>query len=542
MTAGPQVTGTPATLLARHAADPARVFAVVEDDRGGTTEISYAQELSRARAVAGALAALGVQAGDRVQLHTANCPEFFDAWFATALLGAVLLPTGPQSTAEELRYVLEQATPAVSLVAPGLREPLAAAARLAQSAGGPAPRIVALYGNEPDALPARARRAEPGPAPAADGPELASAGEPDTRTAAILYTSGTTSRPKGVLVTQANYLAVGAALAGHLGVTERDRWLIALPLFHANAQYYCTMSALAAGASIVLAARFSASGWARQAADHGATLGSLFAAPIRMILAQPPGEAESRSGLRAVLFAQNLTDGQARAFEHRFGTRLLQLYGMTETVLPPTVNPDSAARRWPSIGRPLPGVELRVADTDGVPVPPGAPGELLVGGVPGVTLAAGYYRDPQATAAAFRDGWLHTGDLARLDDDGFAYFVDRAKDMIKRSGENVSAGEIERVAADHPAVAECAAIGVPDPVRDEAIVLVAVPAAGTAPRPEELIAWCAGRLAPYKVPGSVVFTDALPRTSVGKIAKARLRTQLLPSSPESPPTIPQEDA
>lgn len=542
MTAGPEVAGTPATLLARQAADPARVFAVVEDDRGGTMVISYAQELSRARAVAGALAALGVQAGDRVHLHTANCPEFFDTWFATALLGAVLLPTGPQSTAEELRYVLEQATPAVSLAAPGLREPVSTAASLAQSGGSAAPRIVALYGNEADALPALAQRAEPVPAPAVGGPEIASAREPDTRTAAILYTSGTTSRPKGVLVTQANYLAVGAAMADHLGITEQDRWLIALPLFHANAQYYCTMSALVAGASIVLAPRFSASSWARQAADHGATLGSLFAAPIRMILAQPPGEAETRGSLRAVLFAQNLTDGQASAFEHRFGTRLLQLYGMTETVLPPTVNPDSAARRWSSIGRALPGVELRAADQNGAPVPPGTPGELLVGGVPGVTLAAGYYRDPRATAAAFRDGWLHTGDLVRLNGDGFAYFVDRAKDMIKRSGENVSAGEIERVAADHPAVAECAAIGVPDPVRDEAIILVAVPAAGTAPRPDELIAWCAGRLASYKVPGSVVFTDALPRTSVGKIAKAQLRTQFLPASPKSPHTCPQEDA
>lgn len=536
------VRGTPAALLARHAADPARVFAVVEDDRGGTMAISYAQQLSRARAVAGALASLGVQAGDRVHLHTANCPEFFDTWFATALLGAVLLPTGPQSTAEELRYVLEQATPAVSLTAPGLREPVSVAAGRAQSGGGAAPRIVMLSGNAADALPALARRAEPAPAPAAGGPGTASAVEPDTRTAAILYTSGTTSRPKGVLVTQANYLAVGAAMAGHLGVTEQDRWLIALPLFHANAQYYCTMSALVAGASIVLAPRFSASGWARQAAAHGATLGSLFAAPIRMILARPPGEAEARSRLRAVLFAQNLTEGQASAFEHRFGTRLLQLYGMTETVLPPTVNPDSAARRWSSIGRALPGVELRAADQDGAPVPPGTPGELLVSGVPGVTLAAGYYRDPRATAAAFRDGWLHTGDLVRRSGDGFAYFVDRAKDMIKRSGENVSAGEIERVAADHPAVAECAAIGVPDPIRDEAIILVAVPAAGTAPRPEELIAWCADRLAPYKVPGSVLFTDALPRTSVGKVAKAQLRTQFLPAPPESPRISSQENA
>ena len=135
----------------------------------------------------------------------------------------------------------------------------------------------------------------------------------------------------------------------------------------------------------MLAPRFSASGWARQAAEHGATLGSLFAAPVRMILAQPPGQNEQRSSLRAVLFAQNLTDGQAAAFEQRFGTRLLQLYGMTETVLPPTVNPDSPERRWPSIGRALPGVTLRVAGENGTPVPPGTAGELLVRGVPGVT-------------------------------------------------------------------------------------------------------------------------------------------------------------
>ena len=509
------VTGTPATLLARHAADPDRVFAVVEDDLGRATVISYAEELGRARATAGALAELGVQAGDRVHLHSANRLEFFDAWFATALLGAVLLPTGPQSTADELRYVLEQTTPVVSLVAPALRETAAAASTTDA-------QIVSLYGDEADALPALACRAEPAPAPAAADPS----GRPDTRAAAILFTSGTTSRPKGVLVTHANYLAVGGAMASHLSITRHDRWLIALPLFHANAQYYCTMSALAAGASIVLAPRFSASNWARQAADHGATLGSLFAAPVRMILAQPPGEAEARSALRAVLFAQNLTDAQAGEFERRFGTRLVQLYGMTETVLPPTVNPDSAARRWSSIGRPLPGVGLRVVGDDGAPVPPGTPGELQVGGAPGVTLAAGYYNDPHATAAAFRDGWLRTGDLAWLDRDGFAYFTDRAKDMIKRSGENVSAGEIERVAADHPAVSECAAIGVPDPVRDEAIVLVAVPAADADPQPDELIAWCADRLAPYKVPGSVVFTDALPRTSVGKIAKSQLRLRL----------------
>ena len=550
---GPAVEATPATLLTRHAADPARVFAVVEDDAGQAKVVSYAEELDRARRTAGVLAALGVRAGDRVHVHTANCLEFYDVWFATALLGAVLLPTGPQSTADELGYVLARTGPVVSLVQPDLRDTVTAAVaeRGAGPAGGAVPQIIAIRGDEAGALPDLAARAAPAALPVPDrpaGPEAGRVPVPgpaagsaiDSRTAAILYTSGTTSRPKGVLVTHANYLAVGAAVAAHLNMTPQDRWLIALPLFHANAQYYCTMSALTAGASLVLAPRFSASNWARQAADHGATLGSLFAAPVRMILAQPPGEAERRSTLRAVLFAQNLTDAQAADFERRFGTRLLQLYGMTETVLPPTVNPDSAARRWSSIGRALPEVELRVAGPGGTPAPPGAAGELMVGGVPGVTLAAGYHGDPGATEATFRDGWLHTGDLARLDADGFAYFVDRAKDMIKRSGENVSAGEIERVAAEHPGIAECAAVGVPDPVRDEAIVLIAVRAPGPAgaggsePSADELIAWCAARLAVYKVPGSVTFLDALPRTSVGKIAKQTLRAQLA-TAHQTPP-------
>lgn len=522
---------TPAALLARWAADPGRVLAVVEDDRGSAATVTYAGELDRARAAAGALAGLGVQAGDRIHLHTPNCREFLDAWFATSMLGAVLVPTGPQSTADELSYVLAQVSPAVSLSAPQLAGNVEQAALLA----GRQPRILSLSGDGPCALPALAAQATPAAVPA---------GEQDaTATAAILYTSGTTSRPKGVLVTSANYHAVGTAVARHLAITQDDRWLIALPLFHANAQYYCTMSALVTGASIVLAPRFSASRWARQAADHGATLGSLFAAPVRMLLAQEPSEAEQRCRLRAVLFAQNLTDEQAGSFERRYGTRLLQLYGMTETVLPPTMNPDSAQRRWHSIGRPLPGVTVRVTGEDGAPVPAGTPGELQVRGTPGVTLAAGYYQDPAATAAAFRDGWLHTGDLARIDADGFAYFVDRAKDMIKRSGENVSAGEIERVAAEHPAVAECAVVGVPDPVRDEAIVLVAVTRSGAAVSQDELIGWCAARLAAYKVPGTVVFAGALPRTSVGKIAKAQIRTQLLPdpAAPTRDPAAPTRD-
>jgi carnitine-CoA ligase len=441
-----------------------------------------------------------VRAGDRVHVQLPNRLEFYDLWFATALLGAVLVPTGPQSTADELSHVLGQTEPVISVTESAV----------------PAAGHRVLPVTELAALAAAAK-------PRSSGTTITSSGP-----AAILYTSGTSSRPKGVMVTNANYVAAGGTVARELRVTSADRWLIALPLFHANAQYYCTMSALVTGASVVLARRFSASNWARQAADHGATLGSLFAAPVRMILARPPATAEQRTRLRAVLFAQNLSDAQAMEFERRFGTRLLQLYGMTETVLPPTMNPDGPGRRWDSIGRPVSGAQVRVVDSGGADVPLGESGELLVRGVPGRTIAAGYYRNPEVTEAVFGGGWLRTGDLVRADADGFLYFVDRSKDMIKRSGENVSASEVERVAAEHPAIAECAAIGVPDPVRDEAIVLIAVVHQNTTATPDEIIAWCRTRLAAFKVPSSVMFTDVMPRTSVGKIRKDALRSLAAP--------------
>jgi crotonobetaine/carnitine-CoA ligase len=466
-------------LLRRHAADPRRVFAVLD---GGVT-VTYAEQLARSRRVAAQLRRRGARPGDRVHVQLPNCREFYDIWFATALSGTVLVPTNPQSSDDELAHVLRDAAPVVSV-----RDPAQAAALLAGAAG------------------------EDADSPAAPG-----------ALAAILYTSGTTSRAKGVMVTDANYAAVGRAVADHLSMTADYRWLVVLPLFHANAQYYCTMSALVSGASIALAPRFTARGWGRQAHESGATLASLFAAPVRMILAAAPQPTDAANRLRAVLFAQHLSTADATAFESRFGTRLLQLYGMTETVLPPTVNPDDATRRWDSIGRPLPGVRIDLRDQDGTLVEGPGTGEMVVRGRPGLTLAGGYWNNDRATHEVFTEDGLRTGDLARRTADGFLHFVDRSKDMIKRAGENVSAGEIERVANEHPAVAESAAIGVPDPVRDEAIVLVAAVRPGHRPSADDLIEWCARRLSPFKVPGTVVFVDALPRTSVGKIRKAELR-------------------
>jgi crotonobetaine/carnitine-CoA ligase len=178
-----------------------------------------------------------------------------------------------------------------------------------------------------------------------------------------------------------------------------------------------------------------------------------------------------------------------------------------------------------TIGRPTLPFDCRIVDESGADVPRGTPGQLIVYGVPGVSLMRGYYKNPQATAEALRDGWLWTGDNVREREDGRFEFVDRAKDMIKRAGENVAAGEVEAVLKDHPAVFDAAVIGVPDPMRDEAIKAYVVLREGRAATVEELIAWCAARLAKFRVPELVEFRSELPRTSVGKIQKHLLRAE-----------------
>jgi crotonobetaine/carnitine-CoA ligase len=513
----PSTTGrdTLAGLLVRMARERGgATFLVFEDGEGRVCEVTYAEQAARAGRMAGLLRRLGVGRGDTFHVHLANCPDFYDCWFAGAMLGAVMVPTNPLSTADELAYILGHAECRLSVTTPDLLPAVAGA----RDACPQVRHVLLARTNQTIAATlnlsrelAEAEAVAPDPA----------AGPLDV--AGMLYTSGTTSRPKGVLVTNANYLHVGEVVAQHLRVRPEDRLFICLPLFHGNAQYYSTMAALVTGATVVLADRFSASRWAGQVARHRATIASLFAAPMRMLLAQPPGPADAVNDLRVTLFAQNLSDEQLREFERRFGTSLLQLYGMTETVVPPTMNPMYGERRNYSIGRPVLSATVRIVDAAGGDVPAGEVGQLLVHGEPGRTLMAGYFKNREATAETVRDGWLSTGDNVRADDDGYLYFVDRGKDMIKRAGENVATGEVERVVNEHPAVFESAAIGVPDPIRDEAIKVFVVLHPGIRATPDEIIAWCAERLAKFKVPSFVEFVAELPRTSVGKIQKHLLR-------------------
>jgi len=489
----------------RAGAQPDAVFLVFEDETDRRHDLTYSDTWRRTQATARLLHEQGVGAGDRILVALPNCLEFFNLWFAAGVLGATLVPVNPVSTPDELAWVLTDASCRLCVGDNTTATNLRRAQDLAGATEVPLLAAPDFAADDAETVDVPTRHVT------------------DDDVAAILYTSGTTSRPKGVLVTHANYAFAGETVAGHLRIRPDDRWLVVLPLFHANAQYYCAMSALVSGASVAVAARFSASGWGRQATQLGATLASLFAAPIRMILASP-GQPHDRSNrLRATLFAQNLTASQAEGFCRRFGTPLLQLYGMTETVAPPACNPLYGEQRPDSIGPPMAGVRLRVVDKAGHDVPVDAPGELLVGGQPGRTLMAGYLNRPDATDEVLRDGWLHTGDLVCIGADGYLYFVDRAKDMIKRAGENVAASEVERVVNEHPGVFESAAVGVPDAIRDEAIVVHVVRKPAASVTEQDLVAWCTERLARFKVPSAIRFTAELPRTSVGKIRKEVLR-------------------
>jgi crotonobetaine/carnitine-CoA ligase len=474
-----------------------RTFLVAEDGACWTWG-EFDRDVNRA---AHFLCARGLAPGETFNLHLGNCPEFLVFWMAAARTGTVMVPTNPASTAEEMAYILAHSEARLSITEAAYAAPCRAVrARCPRLADvvecRPLSRLVAGLPETP--------------------PERSVASRDEI---SMQYTSGTTSKPKGVLLTHANYLYGGEVMAKAMRVSPADRHLIVLPLFHAGAQLHAFLPMLLAGGSVALMERFSASRFVAQAIEHEATLAALFAAPIRMLLAQPPSERDGRTKLRACSYAQNVTPQQFEEWHARFKAPLMQIWGMTETMSLPLMHPLDLPPRPLSMGMPVLGYDVKVVDEAGRDVPAGTTGELVVRGVPGVSLMKGYFKNDRATAETLRDGWLHSGDQAYVDAEGWFFFVDRTKDMIKRAGENVSASEVEETLKTHPAVFDAAVVGVPDPVRDQRIKAFVIVKDGLAATPDELIAWCRDRLSAFKVPELVELRTAFPRTSVGKIQK-----------------------
>ncbi len=476
-------------------------FLTFEDEAGALTRWTWAEFDTAVNRTAHFLLSRGLEPGDKFNLHLGNCPEFLFFWMAAAKTGTVIVPTNPVSTAEEMAYILEHSE-----------------ARLAVTESRYAPACHTARDRCPVPLDViecrpidRILAGMPTTAPAV---AMSPLGE-----ISIQYTSGTTSKPKGVLLTHANYIYGGEVMSKAMRVSPTDRHLIVLPLFHAGAQVHAFIPMLLAGGGVALMERFSTSRFVQQATRHEATLAALFAAPIRMLLAQPRTEDEGRTKLRAISYAQNVTPQQFAEWHARFRAPLMQIWGMTETMSLPLTQPLDLPRKPLSMGMPVVGYDVKVVDESGREVPPGTIGELIVKGEPGLTLMKGYFKNPQATAETLRDGWLWSGDHAYMDEDGYFFFVDRKKDMIKRAGENISASEVEETLKQHAAVFDAAVVGVVDAVRDRSIKAYVIVKDGAKASEAELIAWCRARLSSFKVPEKVEFREAFPRTSVGKIQK-----------------------
>ena len=457
----------------------------------------------------------GVTAGDSVHLCLRNSPAFIAVWLATTRLGAWMVPVDPASSSRDIQTQLARVSPAI-----GFHAARRAETYLAGVPKGSGLRTVALDETAVDVRPGGRLRADD-VAPVAVAPV-----EPDARLA-VMFTSGTTAQPKGVVLTQANYRHVAEAMAAaaHLGVD--DRWLVTLPLFHANAQYYCFAPAIHVGASVALTATFSASQWIDMANELGATHASLFAAPIRMILARTP-EGTAPCRLRHTWFAQSLGRDHHRRFGELTGTLPRQLYGMTETIAIVTADrTDPPAHDL--IGEPVAGRSVRLVDPiTHADVEAGTNGMIMVAGQRGVDLFAGYLDDPATTDRSFvtdEQGvtWLLTGDLAVQTAGGALRFVGRADDVIKVAGENVSLTEVEAILAQAPGVLEVAVVARADEIRDRVPVAYVVACdKADPPTADALAAWASRQLAPQARPREWHFIDSLPRTSVGKVRRFKI--------------------
>jgi crotonobetaine/carnitine-CoA ligase len=456
----------------------------------------------------------GLECGDRVIVSLANGPAFLFTWFALAKLGAVMVPVNIANTAVEMAYIIGF-TEAKLVVSDADRLPVVREALERCGSGAPIAVVGAVE-----------------PTPGARAWDALLQGSPDTPVAAefgndvtaqILFTSGTTAQPKGVELTHAHCLWSGEHTAKTMRLAPGEINLTALPLFHVNAQSISVLATMTVGATLVLLDSYSASKFWEQVRRHRANVVCLVSALLRTLLAQPSRPDDRDHALRLINYALNCTDAEKREFEQRFGVELCNGYGLTEAFTVVTYAPLDGPRRWPSIGLPAIEREVKVVDVAGAELPSPQVGQILVRGTPGGTIFKGYFRNPEATRAALVDGWLHTGDQGWFDDAGYLHFFDRTKDVIKRGGENVSASEVESAIVGHPGVLECAVIGVPDPIKDEAVKAFVVARPGTALTEAEIVAYCTQRLAKFKVPQFVEFCDSLPKTSIGKIAKKLLR-------------------
>ena len=506
--------------------NPDKVFVEMAGEK-----VTYRQLQIKVGETASLFHALGVAPGDRVGLFMPNCLEYLYSWFGLSSMGAISVPINTAYKRDETAYILNDAE-AVGLVAH------TTLASVAQEASALAPsvryKLIVAEGPPSDPLFARGEEvtidgwtdfanalsgAEPLASPMAVSPDAVSM---------LVYTSGTTGNPKGVMVSHQMYVAAGQGFAHWTEATPDDRFFTCLPYFHANVQYYSTMGSLAAGATLVVVDRFSASRFWDQVRAANATVVNFIGMMMPVLSKQPETSQDQDNQVRLFYGSPAFPPEFLEAFQERFGTDIIVGFGMTETCYG-TIEGIGDRRRPSSSGsarlHPDPRFEnqVRISDSDsGEPVPTGTVGEITI---TNPAVMSGYWRNEEQTRQSLRDGWLYTGDLGWIDEDGFLYFVDRKKDIIRRRGENISSQEVEDVIKRHPAVMDCAVIAVPSELGEDEVKAYVARRPESELEPAEVVYWCAEHLAYFKVPRYLELRDELPRTPSMRVRKDLLRQE-----------------
>lgn len=477
----------------------------------GTTALTYGELDERVNRLANGLTARGVTKGDRIAVMLTNCHQYYELLFACAKLGALLVTVNYRLVEDEVRHVLTDAEPAIFLYGPEFTE--IADALCAE--GGPVAPV--LLGDQDG----RANYAELTEAPADPPSTEVALGDP----LIIMYTSGTTGLPKGAVLTHENVLYTSFNQLADWSITAADRCLVVAPLYHVGGLLVLAFPCLHVGGSVHIHSAFEPAAVLDSIESDQIT--TLFLAPTmwNMLLQQPGVEQRDVGAIRLCCSGgEALPVAVMERLISIFGPGFVDGYGLTEASSCSTVlRSEHVIAKRGSVGMSFLHNVVRVVDEAGDEVAAGESGEIVQRGP---TVMRGYWRRPEATEAAIRDGWLHTGDVGRFDSDGFLWILDRTKDMIISGAENIYPAEVEQVLYRHPSVLEVAVIGAPDATWGERVTAVVVARDGCELAADEIEEFCHGKLAGYKRPRSVVFVESLPRNASGKVLKRVLRESI----------------
>lgn len=487
--------------------------------------VTYAGALSDAEVVASAFYADGAEQGDRIVIMAANSSRFVRTWFGAALGGLVEVPINTNYEGEFLRHQLAIAQARFAVIDDVFAERWVAIAEharmvekiwLIDTGAGVRDKAVALLRENGWRAAAweELERAEPGQLPTPKPQDLG----------AIFYTSGTTGPSKGVAMPFSQLYFFAQIVVSLTRLTPDDVYLTMTPLFHGNAQFMAAYPAIVAGGRAVVRPKFSASRWIDHVRDAGATVTNFVGVMMDFAWKQPPRENDRDNVLRCV-YAAPTASTIVDQFKYRYGIEaFVDAFGLTETCAP-IMSPYGMPRPPGAAGlQNKEWFDIRLVDPEtDREVPVGEVGELVVRPVQPWTCSNGYYNAPEKTLEAWRNLWFHTGDALRRDEDGWYYFIDRYKDALRRRGENISSYEVEQAILGHPAVVECAVVGVPADVEAGEDEVLAVVVTSEQVEPAELLAWCEGRIPAFAIPRFLRVVDALPKTPSEKVRKAAIR-------------------